>query len=80
MQIDTPPDGQTTLSDSAPLQDSVLPTKQRTKRAVRFLISEGGDVVSERFRFEKSGTARSKAAEATESLLAGNQRFREVKF
>lgn len=54
------------------------PTKHKTKRSVRFLITEGGDVVSESVRFEKHGMPRSKATEAVECLLAGNERFRKV--
>lgn len=52
--------------------------KPKTKRNVRFLITEGGDVVSESVRFEKHGMPRSKATEAVECLLAGNERFRKV--
>jgi hypothetical protein len=55
--------------------------KQKTKRNVRFLITEGGDVVPESVKFDhisNSSNARCKANEAMEGLLAGNQRFRKV--
>lgn len=54
--------------------------KQKTKRNVRFLITEGGDVVPESVKFDhisNSSNARCKANEAMEGLLAGNQRFRK---
>lgn len=60
-------------------QQRAAPVKQRTKRNVRFLITEGGDVVSESVRFEKHGMPRDKATEALECLLAGNERFRKVR-
>lgn len=53
--------------------------KAKKKAHVRFVTTEEGEVVPQRFSVERSSAVpRSKANEALEWLLAGNERFRKV--